>query len=289
MSVVDYSYARPGGAALLAAGVTDVMRYAGSAGDAKNITAAEVADLHAHGIQIGIVVEKEAGFMLAGRERGRVESAGALADTRGAGLVDGVLYGAVDVDATLGGNPISYQALANMNAIAQTLAGFADTLGGWASVGCYCDYFAIDWLMAHTPCRHFWQPVAWSEGLRHPNAALFQEFPSFKINGGDCDHDTPHGDWRPRVPVAPVGKPSPSTEVGGRLVYAASMHQIGVLGSPVAWRGYIALLYPKASPAQVQQIAGICARDARNKAYLWYWPTGNLPGGARIYFPSFTV
>lgn len=290
MGVVDYSFDRPGGAALAKAGVTGAMRYAAVGRTDVNISRSEVEDLHAHGIQVGIVMEQDAGMMLAGEARGRSEAAGALGITRAAGLVDGVVFGAVDEDASLGGDPISTQAISNMNAIASTLTGMALALGGWPAVGAYADYFVIEWLLAHTPCRNFWQPVAWSDGLVHPAAALIQLAPEIAINGAACDQDVVHGDWKPRVPIAPAGGASPSKKLpDGHTLYSASMHLIGSLGVPVDWRAYIRRLYPLANGGQVQQIAGITAKDLRNKAILWYWATGDLPGGARVYFPAFTV
>jgi hypothetical protein len=87
---VDYSSGRPGGAALAAAGIFGAARYvsAGSAG--KLITAAEYADLMAHGIQVVLVDElnthdAEGGFT-AGADHART----ALATARAFGIPDSV-------------------------------------------------------------------------------------------------------------------------------------------------------------------------------------------------------
>ncbi|HEY2101427.1 MAG TPA: DUF1906 domain-containing protein [Pseudonocardia sp.] len=53
----DYSAGRPGGAALRSVGFTGVIRYVGTPGHTKNITAAEYADLVAHGLQVLLVYE----------------------------------------------------------------------------------------------------------------------------------------------------------------------------------------------------------------------------------------
>jgi hypothetical protein len=53
----DYSAGRPGGAALRAAGFAGVIRYVGTPGHTKNITAAEYADLVAEGLSVLLVYE----------------------------------------------------------------------------------------------------------------------------------------------------------------------------------------------------------------------------------------
>src|SRR4051812_12867016 len=101
--VADYSGARPGGAALKAAGCTGVVRYAGALTESFNITAGEVADLRAHGLPIAVVSEQRTGSILEGRDAGRRMAQAAEHDAQLAELPDGLVYAAVDIDATLGG------------------------------------------------------------------------------------------------------------------------------------------------------------------------------------------
>jgi hypothetical protein len=54
---VDYSGGRPGGAALKTAGIAGAVRYAGAGSAGKRLTAAEYADLTAHGVAVRLVVE----------------------------------------------------------------------------------------------------------------------------------------------------------------------------------------------------------------------------------------
>jgi hypothetical protein len=70
MIAYDYSAAAIAPAALRAAGVGTVMRYVSTAGNEKNITAAEYRELTAAGITVGLVYETSADWMLGGRAAG---------------------------------------------------------------------------------------------------------------------------------------------------------------------------------------------------------------------------
>jgi hypothetical protein len=87
---VDYSAGRPGGAALDAANVVGVFRYvsAGSAG--KLITAAEYADLVAHGIAVLLVYEYSTHDAEGGFTAGAAHAQAALSTARAYGIPDTV-------------------------------------------------------------------------------------------------------------------------------------------------------------------------------------------------------
>ena len=55
MAGLDYSWARPGGAALVAAGVTSVGRYLAT--DGRGITAGEFNDYVSHGVTVWFIKE----------------------------------------------------------------------------------------------------------------------------------------------------------------------------------------------------------------------------------------
>jgi zinc D-Ala-D-Ala carboxypeptidase len=216
--IADYSEARPGGATLKSAGCVGVVRYAGALNPAFNITRAEADDLHAHGLPIAIVCEQRTGDILKGRETGRQMAQAALDDTRAAGLPDGVVYAAVDIDATLGGptTPGSAGDL-QMVKVHETLLGFADVLG-WANVGVYGSYYVIDWLISKAvPVAAYWQTAAWSRGLQHPKAVLYQHAGPAPVAG--CDINSVLGDWKPRT----------ATQGGGMDTRAVqqALHDIG--------------------------------------------------------------
>src|SRR4051794_18236446 len=146
----DYSAGRPGGAALAAAGVKVVGRYAAAGRTSININAAEVADLRAHGIDVFIYNEHEASYMMGGAARAATVAPAAVKVCRDAGLPDGPIFYAVDWDATLGGAPTSATALANMRALADFLTGAA-RVTSWDVVGVYGGYYVIKWLLDNLP------------------------------------------------------------------------------------------------------------------------------------------
>jgi hypothetical protein len=124
---VDYSGGRPGGAALKAAGITGAIRYvsAGSAG--KLITAAEYADLVAHGLQVLLVYELGVHDAEGGYTQGAAHAQAALSTARAYGIPDSVgIAAAADEHLTAGQVP----------AAADYVRGFRDVLGQ-ARTGAY--------------------------------------------------------------------------------------------------------------------------------------------------------
>jgi len=114
----DYSWARPGGAALKAAGVVAVGRYLAT--DGRGITAAEYDDLRTHGIGVWLVREVSASGMLGGRPRGVADGQVAQQQIDAAGLPGNTLvYAAADWDVTD----------AQFAACDDYLSGFASVLG----------------------------------------------------------------------------------------------------------------------------------------------------------------
>lgn len=232
--VADFSAARPGAAALKSAGAVGVARYAGALTPAFNVTAAEVADLKAYNLPVAVVCEQRTSDILGGRAVGQQMARAALADARAAGLPDGLVYAACDIDATLGGptspgSPGDQQ----MAKVHETLLGFADVLG-WPDVGFYGSYFAIDWLVQKAvPVAAYWQTEAWSEGKRHPKAALFQRAAAPQVVPRDVDYNDVLGDWRPRTPPKPT--PSP----GGGMDTRAIQQSLVNIGWPITIDGQI--------------------------------------------------
>lgn len=190
----DYSSGRPGGAALAAAGVQAVGRYAAAGRGDVNITAAEVKDLRAHGIDVLIFNESTAGFMLGGGSAAAIIAPGAHQVCKTAGLPDGPIFYAVDFDATRGGPPTSAGALADMGKLADFLVSAARATS-WDLVGVYGGYYTIKWLLDNVPnLRHAVQTSAWSYGaggtLWEPRAFCRQDGYDWYINGVNCDHLT---------------------------------------------------------------------------------------------------
>jgi hypothetical protein len=190
----DYSAGRPGGAALAAAGVQAVGRYAAAGRDNVNISAAEVKDLRAHDIDVLIFNEKSAGYMLAGASAAATIAPAAQAICKSAKLPDGPIFYAVDFDVTRGGAPVGSAALADMRKLADFLTGAAKATS-WDLVGVYGGYYAIHWLLNNLPnLRHAVQTSAWSYGaggtLWEPRAFCRQDGYNWFINNVNCDHLT---------------------------------------------------------------------------------------------------
>jgi hypothetical protein len=132
---------------------------------------------------------------------------------------DGVTYYAADQDFTLGGPPVSAQALANCHAVADFLNGAA-SITGWDQVGCYGSLYLLQWLRQNTPLKAGWQTGAWSggrfanwrwSGNTDPIAGFVQdEFWTdqhpITISGCPVDFSTVLGDWHPRTATAPNGE-----------------------------------------------------------------------------------
>jgi hypothetical protein len=187
----DYSSGRPGGSALAKAGVEAVGRYAAAGRDKVNISADEVKDLRAHGIDIYIYNEHAAGYMNGGATAAQKYVPGALQVCNDAGLPEGPIFYSVDYDATLGGQPTSSTALANMHALEAFLKEAAKISGSWDLVGVYGGYYVIGWLLDDLPnLKHAVQTSAWSAGHWDSRAFARQDGYNWMINGVNCDHIT---------------------------------------------------------------------------------------------------
>lgn len=220
--VADYSFGRPGAAALKAAGCPAVIRYIGTGdGQGKFLTKEEVDELQAAGIEVAVVVEPAGPgeWMLEGYERGKYEAQNALDTLEAFGLPsDTPLRVACDFNATKGGptSPGSPGDL-QMKKVQDTLNGFTDVAGRSRTI-LYGGYFVIDWFEtkgAKQPAG-YWQTQAWSTDgsgklLIHPKATLFQVYPPEKLNGADIDRNRILGNWN-------LKKESPVSDfVAGRV------------------------------------------------------------------------
>lgn len=182
---VDFSWARPGGAAIKAAGFGFVLRYVPYPGDGgKGLTVAEIADYRANGLDIGLVFESTAERPLAGWSAGRADALQcdrSLLSLNAPG--DLPIYFAVDFDAQS----------SQFDAIAAYLRGAQQVLG-LMRVGVYGSYAVIE--DAHTlgSAAWFWQALAWSGGNLSPWRHLYQSLNGQFINGGEVDHNEAYGD-----------------------------------------------------------------------------------------------
>lgn len=96
MSALDFSYARPGGAALTAAGVTSVGRYLGT--DGRCITLPELTDYLNNGVSVWLVKENSSRGMLNGYGQGASDARDAQGQLDALGQSNAVVYFTADFD-----------------------------------------------------------------------------------------------------------------------------------------------------------------------------------------------
>jgi hypothetical protein len=176
MEGVDYSSARPGGAALVAAGKGLAVRYL-YPGIGKGIQAPEVADLHAHGILIAVAYEGGGGDALEGYVRGVRDATLAQAQLVLSGLnPDLPVFFAVDFPASG----------AQLQVIDTYLVGAASVISA-SRVGVYGSFNVIQHCQASRSAEWFWQTYAWSNRQVADGIHLYQYNNGQTINGGAVD------------------------------------------------------------------------------------------------------
>lgn len=174
---VDYAFPpNPTAARLAIAGKKFACRYLGPGSDSKHLTAGELTNLRAAGIDVVANAEGAAnGFR--GVAAGKSWATSALADARALDMPAGrPIYFSVDWDA----GPADW---ADIDA---ALKGAAGVIGA-ANVGIYGSYDVIQHVKAAGTARWFWQTYAWSGGKLHSAAHLYQWKNSQTIGGADCD------------------------------------------------------------------------------------------------------
>ena len=177
---VDYSAARPGGAALKAAGKQFAVRYVPYGTTGKSLTSAERQDLHDNALSVAMVYEAWAGRALDGRSAGKADAQYSDGELRKLGFpTDTPVYFAVDIDAQANQQP----------AIDAYLTGAAEALGP-ARVGVYGGYYVIKRCRDNRTATWLWQTYAWSGGNVHPDIHLYQYRNASNLAGngpGDLD------------------------------------------------------------------------------------------------------
>jgi hypothetical protein len=176
MPGLDYSAARLSGGAIRSAGYDFVIRYVGTPGRTKNITAAEYHDLVAAGVAVALVYENVAEDALGGFAAGQGAARAARADADSIGFpANRPIYFAVD-----------WVAIApQMPAVMAYLDGAADVLG-IGQVGVYGFQLTIRTAMDGGHARWFWQCGALSALV--PGSHLYQHNnDNTSVSGITCD------------------------------------------------------------------------------------------------------
>lgn len=175
---IDYSRGRPSYDALVKNGVRFVMRYI-SHDASKDLDHNELAALRQRGIGVGLVFESGGKRALSGFAGGRADALFAYERVKALGMpATTPVYFAVDWDASDHDKP----------QIGQYLHAAGSVLTP-ARVGVYGSYYVVRYAEATKACGLFWQTYAWSGGLVHPAAHLYQYSNGHTLAGVSCDFD----------------------------------------------------------------------------------------------------
>lgn len=170
---IDFSWARPGGAAIHSAGKQFVVRYLYNGG--KGLTRAEIQDYQSNGQKVALVYEEDGRELLGGFNEGVRVAKAARAIANGLGIPSNApIHFAVDFDAQG----------AELTAVVDAIRGAVSVLGHDA-VGGYGSFSFIESLRG--VCKYGWQTYAWSGGRVSSNATLYQYLNGQVINGGSVD------------------------------------------------------------------------------------------------------
>jgi hypothetical protein len=195
---VDYSFARPSPATLVADGYLFVGRYyapADGTEDGKILFKSEADALIASGLSIIAVFEEGATNALNGYSQGVTDAQVAVAQANAAGQPPNrPIFFAIDFDASADG----------LGAIEPYFDGVASVVG-LNRTGAYGGYFAINGLFNDGKIQWGWQTYAWSDGSWDPRAQA-RQIQNGILNGqADEDQSTASdfGQWGQSAPPTP--------------------------------------------------------------------------------------
>lgn len=186
--IIDYAWWRP--TPTQQAGVNGVLRYL-SHDATKHVTAAELAELHGHGIGTGLVFEDAADRAGQGAAAGTADGQFCRDAMRGLGLPDGITaYAAVDFDIP-DHAPASSDPRAKLGPVADYLAAFAKAAAPYL-MGAYGGYWLVKRALDAHLTHRAWQTSAWSGGQIDQRICLYQ--PGVTLFDGNADLDL--AGWR---------------------------------------------------------------------------------------------
>jgi len=192
---VDLSQRIRSAADLRAAGKTFAVRYVSPNTvnhPSKQLTAAELADCHAHDVAVAVVWETTTNRAGGTRADGRADAHAAANACTMLGLPDDMpIHWAIDFDAS-GVNIDSYA------------RGWYDVLDV-ARIGAYGGIRPLAYLLDLKLITYAWQTFAWSNGELEPRATAYQWHNDVTVAGNNCDLDAAlahdFGQWpRPTNP-----------------------------------------------------------------------------------------
>lgn len=199
----DYSARAISPAALKAAGCAVALRYVSTVGNPKNITKTEYAQLVAAGIQVGLVFETSASWMLGGYSAGVAAAHSARAQATAAGYpVDHPIWYAADFDTSTHAGDVA--------TVVDCLRGCAAAEGSHGLVRVYGDFAVVE-AAAAAGYVQGWQTVAWSGGKRSAHATVFQTGQTATCGGVQVDINQISNDFT-------LGGDMPLTQADAQLV-----------------------------------------------------------------------
>lgn len=184
---VDFSGARPGGAALAAAGKHFVLRYLWDQAGG-GLTNAEIADYQAHGLGIGVGYESGRGDATKGYAMGVAHATLAQSRLEALNLPhDLPLWFAVDQN-------VPWGAVVDYFHGTQSIVG---TARNWV----YGGKDVIEGAMQSGVCGGYWQTYAWSDNVIVDGINMLQYLNGQTINGGLVDYVRAYQDNYGQLPV----------------------------------------------------------------------------------------
>jgi peptidoglycan hydrolase-like protein with peptidoglycan-binding domain len=203
---VDYSWARPGGAALASAGKRFALRYLWYNTASKGINQAEWNDLVNHGLAVGLLYEEDGRELLDGYANGAAIARKAEQYRVNNGLPALPIYFCVDFDATE----------AQQAAINDSLNGVASVIGR-GRTALYAGYWVVKRAFDAGVISYGFQTYAWSGGNWDPRAQVQQYSNGHDINGSVDLCRNPIADFGASSSVAAGGGGSSAPAGGGNI------------------------------------------------------------------------
>lgn len=227
---VDYSFARPGGAKLQANGKAFAVRYL--YGGSKGLTNPEIADLHAHGIEIAVVYQEGTGEWKNGFNEGARQARVAQSILNSLDLAHNLpIYFTCD----------SSDGNSNTGLVCDFVSGASSVLGK-DRTGIYGSYTVINAVKKADACNWFWQTYAWSSGNLSAFANLYQ-YDNGQWNGSVDFTRAYSSEYGQNPPTAPTPTPEKEEEDMGQLYVLQDANPV-IIGNRPSKDGDVFLVAP---------------------------------------------
>ncbi len=207
---VDYSFGRPDPVELRRLGYRFAVRYISpTVSNPKNVTAAEIAALHAAGVGVLLVWESTATRPFAGAAAGAADGKASAAWCSRLGYPSGVpVMAAVDTDVTA----------STLAKVLAYLDAFAAEVAPWP-LGVYADTDVIEAMAGRSVLN--WKPNARAWSTKPSSLVHVQQHASTSLAGAVVDTNTalrPFPVWLPSSDPTPIIPPTEEADMRPRLI-----------------------------------------------------------------------